>query len=41
MRLERVPYDIGRATAALARTGADPSAVATLSELLRTGRVPP
>jgi diadenosine tetraphosphatase ApaH/serine/threonine PP2A family protein phosphatase len=41
VRLGRVPYDIGRTTAALARTGADPAAVAALSELLRTGRVPP
>jgi len=41
VRLERVPYDIERATAALARTGADSAAVAVLAELLRTGRVPP
>jgi predicted phosphodiesterase len=41
VRLERVPYDVERATAALARTGADSAAVAVLAELLRTGRVPP
>jgi putative phosphoesterase len=41
VRLDRVSYDIERTTTALARTGADPTAVAVLSELLRTGRVPP
>jgi predicted phosphodiesterase len=41
VRFARVAYDVERTTAVLARTGADPAAVAALSDLLRTGRVPP
>lgn len=40
VRLTRVPYDVERTVAALVRTGADPTAVAALAGLLRTGQVP-
>lgn len=40
IRLRRVAYPVERTVAALERSGVDPQAVATLSDLLRTGRAP-